>query len=44
MESRGSHCRSDYPDTEEKMAAASIVTYDGGAYRVRLDKEYSYES
>ena len=43
-ESRGSHFRKDYPDLNADMAFASIVSYDGGQYRVRLDKERFYES
>ncbi len=43
-ESRGAHYRSDYPDADDSFAASSIISYDGGAYRVRLDKEREYES
>lgn len=43
-ESRGSHFRSDYPKTEDAYGAATIISYDQGQYRVRLDKERAYES
>lgn len=43
-ESRGAHYRSDYPKTEEDWRAATIVSYDDGAYSVRLDEEGRYES
>ena len=43
-ESRGSHYRRDYPETDEQMAGATIISYADGEYRVRLDKERSYES
>lgn len=43
-ESRGAHYRSDYTETDEKYGYATIVSYNGGDYRIRLDKEKSYES
>jgi len=43
-ESRGAHYRSDYPDTEEAWRAATVISYDEGAYNVRLDKEGRYEN
>lgn len=43
-ESRGSHYRSDFPQIDDNAAAATIITYDNGSYRVRLDKEHYYES
>ena len=43
-ESRGAHWRSDYPEADEAQAFASIISYDDGEYRVRLDKERFYES
>ena len=43
-ESRGAHFRSDYPKTDESCCAASVITYDGGKYSVRLDEERFYES
>lgn len=38
-ESRGAHQRSDYPDTLASFGAATLVSYDGGAYTVRLQEE-----
>ena len=43
-ESRGSHFRSDYPETDEACNGATIIAYDEGAFKVRLDKERTYES
>ena len=43
-ESRGAHYRKDFPETREEWAASSIIAYEGGQYRVRLDKERAYES
>ena len=43
-ESRGAHWRSDFPETDEAFEAATIISYDGGNYSVRLDKERVYES
>ncbi len=43
-ESRGAHWRSDFPETDPAQRYASIVSYDGGRYSVRLDKERAYES
>ncbi|MBR2765142.1 MAG: FAD-binding protein [Blautia sp.] len=43
-ESRGAHFRSDCPDTLEEYRYATIISYDQGGYRVRLDKEHRYES
>ena len=43
-ESRGAHCRSDYPGEDESYACATIVSYDGGSYTVSFDKEHAYES
>ncbi len=43
-ESRGSHFRSDYPQKDDNLAYASIISYDGGQYHIRMDKEHSYES
>ena len=43
-ESRGAHYRSDYPDTLEEYAAATIISYEDGQYRVRPDREKEYES
>ena len=43
-ESRGAHVRSDYPDSRKEWEAATIISYDQGAYRTRLDMEKAYES
>ena len=43
-ESRGAHWRSDFPETDEAQRFATIIAYDEGRYRVRLDKERAYES
>lgn len=43
-ESRGSHIRSDYPDTEEGFRAATIVSYDEGRIETELDTEGTYEN
>ena len=43
-ESRGSHFRSDFPETSEDYRFATLVSYDEGAYRVWLDKEKVYEN
>ena len=43
-ESRGAHYRSDYQNTDDSLAYASLVSYDNGNYKVRLDKESEYES
>lgn len=43
-ESRGSHHRSDEPQTLDDYAYATLVSYDDGSYHVRLDREQAYES
>ena len=43
-ESRGSHFRSDYPETDDSQAFSSLISYDGGKYTVHPDKEFFYES
>ena len=43
-ESRGAHYRSDYPDTSDAWKAATIISYDNGAYRTYTDTEGQYES
>ncbi len=43
-ESRGAHNRADYPDTDENMKCASIISYDNGNYKVHFDREGYYEN
>ena len=43
-DSRGAHYRSYYPDTDDSLAYASLISYDNGNYKVWLDKEREYES
>ncbi len=43
-ESRGAHFRSDYPEENRELQAASVISYDNGAYRVRYDMEGRYEN
>ena len=43
-ESRGSHIRKDHPEKKKEWEAATIISYDQGAYRTRLDMERAYES
>ena len=43
-ESRGAHYRSDAPLTLDDYAFATLISYDDGAYHVRLDREQAYES
>ena len=43
-ESRGAHYRSDYPDSKDADAYASIIAYNNGDFKIRLDKEKLYES
>ncbi|MBQ1492047.1 MAG: FAD-binding protein, partial [Blautia sp.] len=43
-ESRGSHYRSDYPQSKEELCMASLISYEEGAYRFTYDKEGLYES
>lgn len=42
-ESRGSHYRSDYPESSDDFACASIISYDNGNFKVRYDREGEYE-
>lgn len=42
-ESRGAHIRCDYPDMQDSLCAASIVSYDDGRFKVWLDKDKRYE-
>lgn len=43
-ESRGAHWRADHPSADEACRYATLIDYDGGGYRVRLDEERAYES
>ncbi len=43
-ESRGAHFRSDHPEQDEHFAHATLISYDGGAYRTELDREDKYEN
>ncbi len=43
-ESRGAHYRSDYNETKDEYAYATLVSYINGDYSVRLDRENIYES
>ena len=43
-ESRGAHFRSDYPEENSELQAASVISYDDGAYSVRYDREGRYEN
>lgn len=43
-ESRGAHFRSDYPARSEAFDSPTLISYDGGAYRVWFDEERVYES
>ena len=43
-ESRGAHYREDYPDTDDGFAYPTVISYDGGNYRVYPDEEQKYES
>ena len=44
QESRGAHWRRDYPDSDDGCRYATLIAYDGGKYRVCLDKERAYEN
>lgn len=43
-ESRGAHYRSDFPESSDDFSGSTLVSFDGGSYRVWLDKEGSYEN
>ena len=43
-ESRGAHYRSDYPESADEYAFASLISYENGAWRVWLDREGTFES
>ena len=42
-ESRGAHYRSDYPERSDDFGYSTLISYDGGEYRVRLDTGCEYE-
>jgi succinate dehydrogenase / fumarate reductase flavoprotein subunit len=42
-ESRGAHIRSDYPDTSDEFAAASVIRYDDGKFTITYDREGRFE-
>ena len=43
-ESRGAHFRTDYPKEDPQWQAASIIRWEDGEYKVRLDREGRYEN
>ena len=43
-ESRGAHYRSDFPGADERFGYATLISFDDGEYRVRLDEEGEYEN
>ena len=43
QESRGSHLRSDYPDTSDEYGTSTIISYDDGKFTTCLDREERYE-
>ena len=43
-ESRGSHYRSDYPDSLDDFAFATLISYENGTFKTSLDKEKIYEN
>ncbi len=43
-ESRGSHYRTDYPETDKDYEYATLISFDRGEFSIRLDKEHEYES
>ena len=42
-ESRGAHIRSDYPETSDAFAAASLISYNDGEYSITYDMEGRFE-
>ncbi len=42
-ESRGAHARMDYKEKKDEYAAATIISYDNGAYKIRYDRGDEYE-
>lgn len=43
-ESRGAHYRSDYPESSDGFAYASLISYDDGAFNVSYDRGRDYEN
>ncbi len=43
-ESRGAHYRSDHPEPQKTPACATLIAYEGGAYKVWQDTEKAYEN
>ncbi len=43
-ESRGSHYRSDYPQSSDDFAFATLISYENGTFKTSLDKEKIYEN
>ncbi|MCR4604483.1 MAG: FAD-binding protein [Eubacterium sp.] len=43
-ESRGSHRRTDFPETENDFSYATLIEYDNGNYSVSLERERVYEN
>ena len=41
-ESRGSHLRSDYPETQDEYKKSTIVSLEGGVFRTKLEGEDDY--
>jgi len=41
-ESRGSHLRSDYPETQDEYKKSTIVSLEGGVFRTQLEGEDDY--
>nr|MCR5690442.1 FAD-binding protein [Clostridiales bacterium] len=43
-ESRGAHFRSDFPKSDDGYLYPTLISWDGGAYRVSYDREGIYEN
>ena len=43
QESRGAHIRSDFKEQSDDYKAATVISYDGGAFKTRLTGEDDYE-
>ena len=42
-ETRGAHFRTDYPERDDNYAAASIISFNEGAYELYYDFEKKFE-